>query len=705
MVCAPPVRKSLSLIVDLGLLGLLVWTHTALFDPGLAFTDTHVAGGDMISHPWIAKSLKQAWSHGDFWSWNPGWFGGFPFLYFYFYPVYVLSLGLDLAGFSEPVAFKVAILCVVLAVPVVFYAAGRRWLTPPLAFLFASLGVALFFDEAYSWWGGNFKSLLAGQASHELGLLAMVGLFPYLLRGETSRAAAILCYALAILAHVYTALFSTLLVGLCFALALAESRSLRKGWDYLRGPLLCVGLTSFWWLPFLAYRRHTVAPTNTTVVDWHEALNALRVENSLYVFLYAGLAAALAAGLLRRRRDAPALALAALAGLSAGALFFLEGTPFLHIRFSFAIFLFALFAFLRALWSLALPVPLQWAAVGPLSVLVLQSVVPSASLDATLPAWLRHPANDAAPWWAWNLSGIETKPDADHVFGVWEFLANVEDDEGRVAVEYHDYNSYGSPRIFELTPYMTGKPVMEGLLLESSVNYPSVYYIDFLFNRATWWPGFPVVVPETDVRRGIEYFARYNVKWFVAGREPTKRAMRELGHRLLYENPGFEIFAVNGESRIASRVEGGVPVIHAPQPPLETVLNFPESLEKIVEVRPGPSGSGGSVKEIEVGEQALVPLDGRWSEDGQSYAIDETGASPGRPRDVLLKISYFPNWRTDSGEEVRLVTPNLLLVRTEQPTLRVSYRPGGPERLGLLASAGSLIVLAGGALRERVAPR
>jgi hypothetical protein len=274
-----------------------------------------------------------------------------------------------------------------------------------------------------------------------------------------------------------------------------------------------------------------------------------------------------------------------------------------------------------------------------------------------------------------------------------------------VAVEYHDYNSHGSPRIFELTPYMTGKPVMEGLLLESSVNYPSVYYIDFLFNRATWWPGFPVVVPDTDVRQGIEYFARYNVKWFVAGREPTKRAMRELGHRLLYENPGFEIFAVNGESRIASRVEGGVPVIHAPQPPLETVLNFPASLEKIVEVRPGPSGSGGSLKEIEVGEQALVPLDGRWSEDGQSYAINETGASPGRPRDVLLKISYFPNWRTDSGEEVRLVTPNLLLVRTEQPTLRVSYRPGGAEWLGLLASAGSFIVLAGGALRERVAPR
>jgi hypothetical protein len=423
----------------------------------------------------------------------------------------------------------------------------------------------------------------------------------------------------------------------------------------------------------------------------------------LYIFLYAGAAAALAVGLLRRRRDAPALALAALAVLTAVALFFLEGTPFLHVRFPSAIYLFALLAFLCALRSLDVHPSLQWAAVGPLAVLVLQSVVPSAALDATLPAALRHPAKDAAPWWSWNLSGIETKPDADHVLDVWEYLENLEDDEGRVAVEYHDYNSYGSPRIFELTPYMSGKPVMEGLLLESSTNYASVYYISFHVNRATWWPGFPVVVPETDVRKGIEYFARYNVKYFVASREPTRRAMHALGYPLLHANPGFEIFAVNPQSRIASAVEGVIPVVHAPRPPMETVLHFPESLEKIVEVRPGTPGPGESVKDVDVGQQMLVPLAGHWSEDGQTYMIPETGAASGRPRNILLKVSYFPNWRSDSGEPVRLVTPNLMLVRTERPSLRVSYRAGWPERIALLVSAASLIVLFGGFLRKRFA--
>jgi uncharacterized membrane protein len=108
-----------------------------------------------------------------------------------------------------------------------------------------------------------------------------------------------------------------------------------------------------------------------------------------------------------------------------------------------------------------------------------------------------------------------------------------------------------------------------------------------------------------------------------------------------------------------------------------------------------------------VGRQTLVPLGGHWSADGQTYTIPETGAGPGRPRNILLKVSFFPNWRTDSGEAVRLVTPNLMLVRTERPSLDVTYRAGWPERIALLVSAASLIVLLGGSLRlrKRLAPQ
>lgn len=699
-----------SLWLDVLILAVLVGGLWLLFDPRPAFENTHVAGGDTISHPWLAKSLKEAWARGDFWSWNHGWFAGFPFLYFYFYPVSALAVLLEVLGLREAVAFKVAILAVVTGVPVVFYATGRLWLSKPQALLFAALGSGIFLDEAQSFWGGSLKSVLAGQASHQMGILGMVGFFAYLVRGETGRPGAILFYCLAILGHVYTAFFGTLLLGVRAAVRLLGRAGVRRTVSELVMPAACVAMTAFWWVPFLFYRDSTVTPINRTVVDWTEAANILRLEDTRYQIVYAGLLLCLVVSALRRRFDPLALGLAALSVATAAALFHLEGTPFLHIRFASAIHLTALLGFLVAFRGVAVGPAAQWALAGSLAVVLLQGLVPSPTLDRWLPGFLRNPVSDSRGWWWWNMSGIERKAPRDHdALRVWSFLEDLDDPEGRVAFEYDDYNRYGSPRIFELTPYMTGKPVLEGLLLESSVNYPSVYYINFHFNPGTWWPGFPLVKPERDVARGVEYLARYNVRYFVAGRAPTRRDMRALGHPPLFTAGALEVFAVNGDSRIASRVEGELPVARSATPLMETVLGFPKSLDGIVEIRPGGAAPGEELQALEVGGQTLVPLDGRWSEDGQSYTVVETGAAPGRPQNVLFKISYFPNWRAVGGEPVRLVTPNLMLVRTERPSLTIEYRPGWPERLALLASvaalAGTLVAgVVGRARRARQQP-
>jgi hypothetical protein len=554
--------------------------------------------------------------------------------------------------------------------------------------------MALFLDESQSFWGGNLKSVLAGQASHQLGILGIVGFFSYVARGETSRWGAVFFYCLAILSHVYTALFSTLILGVYVAAQLLETRSIRRASSYLGMPLLCLLMTSFWWLPFLFYRTSTVAPISSTAVNWKEVMNIVQIEDARYVLVYAGLLLCAAVNAVKRRFDAFAVGLFALAILTTVSLFFLEGTFFLHIRFASAIHLMALFTFLMAFRGLELNRLAQWGLIVPVSLLVLQGVVPASPLDRALPGFMRDPVVDSRAWWRWNMSGIERRRPAHQALGLWDFLSDLDDAEGRVAVEYENYNRFGSPRIFEMTPYMTGKPVLEGLLLESSVNYPSVYFINFHFNPKTWWPGFPLVKPKRDVRKGIDYLSRYNVKVFVAGREPTKKDMRALGYPLIYENAGFEAFAVNEASRIASRVEGEIPVVRAPRPLLETVVNFPASLEKIVEIEAGEATSKDALETVAVGEQRLVPLDGRWSEDGQSYTVFETGASPGRPERILFKISYFPNWKTSSGEPVRLVTPNLMLVHTEEPTLTLEYRPGWPEKLALLASISALVVAA-----------
>ena len=119
-------ERAKSLGLDLLLLVFLVGTVWALFDPQLAFQKTHVAGGDTVSHPWIAKSLKQAWSHGDLWSWNHGWFAGFPLFYFYFPLPSLVIVVLDVF-LPYGVAFKLVTVVGLLATPPAVYFMTRAF--------------------------------------------------------------------------------------------------------------------------------------------------------------------------------------------------------------------------------------------------------------------------------------------------------------------------------------------------------------------------------------------------------------------------------------------------------------------------------------------------------------------------------------------------------------------------------------------------
>ena len=630
---------------------LLLWTLFLIVDPRPVFENTHVAGGDMISHPWISNSLKSAWHSGNFWSWNQGWFAGIPFLYFYFYPAYVLTILLEMIGFPEAVSFKLMVLITVVALPLVYYLTGRRWLSPPLAFLFAALGMALFFNEFESRWGGNLKSVLAGQISHNLGLICLVGFFSYLVKGETNRKGALFFYALTILSHVYSALYGTLLLFAFLLVRIWETKSLRKVLvNHMVGPSLAFLITAFWWIPFISYRKFTVAPINKTVVDWAEIVRILQVNNSLYVLIFAGGLVFLLSNLIwGKRRDYLNLVMFVMAVLTTVSLMFLVETPFLHIRFPAEIYLLSLFIFVLGLRNLSLNTGLQWVLLAPLGLLALQSILPSKTLDHYLPSQVRHGVRDAPHWWRWNMTGIETKPYSRQINEVWDFLRARNDVEGRIAVEYGNYNMFGSPRIFELTPFFTGKPVMEGLLMESSVVYPCYFYISLHINPSTWWPGFPVTVPERDVKKGIELFSRYNVKYFVAARSETKNALADLDADLFFRNRRFEIYGINQESRVASRLLGEVPIVYSANPLMETILNFPQSLDRFIEVRAAGSRPPGPVlKEVIIEEpQQLFAVSGQWSADGQSYRVEETGATPTNPQNIIVQNPVFPQLADD----------------------------------------------------------
>lgn len=676
--------RFVSYILDIVILSGLLFLVYQIINPEYVWMETHVAGGDMISHPWISKSIKEFWENGLFWGWNHGWFGGFPFLYYYFYPIYWAVVFLEYVGFSELVAFKLMVFGVVSFVPVTYYISARQSMSFPFALLFAALGMSLFFNEFDSRWGGNMKSLLAGQVSHMFGILCLVWYTTFLFRNKPNSLGALFFLSLAILSHVYSAFFAGL-VFICYFLSQKGlSKNIQKMWHLSSGFICACAITAFWWLPFLYYRNGTLVPISNWNASWTEVVRVLQLTNPLYVSLYSLTGVLLLFSLLKNRKWSFELNLISLALLCVCSMPYLEGTPLSHTRLTPQVYLIFALVFISLTHQLMNRGVVRRVFVLIFAILCLQRFIPSEQLDKVLPKQARDPIQAVSFWWKWNISGIESIPKTEVVFDVWKALEKINDPEGRVAVEYFDYDKYGSPRIFEMTPYVSGKPVIEGLLLESSGTYPLLYYINFLYNPQTWWPGFNIKLPNSlDPIRGVRYWERLNVKYLVLHQEKSIQEMDRARQEIVYRNEAFTIYKVNHRSRIASVIWGGVPEYYSKDPLRETILQLPKSLENFVVMKKGDSeGRPFPIKR----DQVLQPLEGHWSEDGQSYVVENTLASKGNRRNIILKIPYFPNWKVTTGEKIQLVTPNIMFVQTEQPRLTIEYKVGWAEKIATMIS-------------------
>jgi uncharacterized membrane protein len=82
------------------------------------------------------------------------------------------------------------------------------------------------------------------------------------------------------------------------------------------------------------------------------------------------------------------------------------------------------------------------------------------------------------------------------------------------------------------------------------------------------------------------------------------------------------------------------------------------------------------VSNVEVGEESV------------RFDVDRTGVP------VLVKVSYFPNWRVKGAAAIHRAAPNMMVVVPEETTVEMSYEPSSLDRSGyLLTFAGIALVV------------
>ena len=711
--------------------------------PSLLVSDATPAGGDMGAHVWGPAFMRDhLLPHGRITGWAPDWYDGFP-AYHYYFPLPSLVIVLLDAVLPYTVAFKLVTVAGLVTLPFAALAFGRLarlpFPAPPL------LGVATLpfvFDRFHTIWGGNAAATLAGEFSFSIALSLALVFLGVVARGlDTGRYRALAAALLAAtaLCHLIPAAFA---VGGA-AVILLLRRPDGDRWEFL-ATIGAVGaaLTAFWLLPFLARLPYSNDMGWERTEKYRENLMPwLRTDVATTMTSHMKLVTAMAVvgGLLAVARRRPGgVALAAMATACAVAFRFVPEGPIWNARvlpfWYLSLYLLAALAAAEVMLLVGAGlategedtgsrwVPLATPAVG----LVVVLLMVGGPLGA-LPSWTGVTTTDRSfvPGWArWNYSGYEGKPAYVEYKGVVDTMARVgrEVGCGRAMWEYEpELDRYGTPMALMLLPYWTEGCIgsMEGLYFESSATVPYHFLNQSELSKTPSRAMRDLPYRSLDVASGVQHLQLLGVRYYMA-LSPEAQAQAAV-------NPALRLVATTEPAQV-TYTDGVKDRSWQVYEVARSELVEPLALEPAVIA----SGADGKHGWLEAGVDFYqdptrwgVPLaaDGpkqwariasaeaepprrpieapaqvsnvRTSDDRVSFDVDRPGAP------VLVKVSYFPNWKASGADGPWRVTPNLMVVIPTGRHVELHY---GRTPVDLVGMALTLAGLVGVVLLARARP-
>ncbi len=642
----PAVFEALGVLAAAVFLG---WTYPWMD----LLSDTVTAGGDTASHFYPTLLMHDLLIPNLQWTgWTMGNYAGFPIFHFYstlpFFAIAALGY-----VFPIKIVFKLVTLVgpttLPLAAAYLFWALGYRRGAPVLA---AGSVLPFLFQQGNSMWGGNIPSVLAGEFCHSIGLtlsLVFLGHLHRLSRGIGSWIVSGLLLTAIGLSHAFA-----FIGAIWFALWYLRPRSDAALVLPRIAPafLLAFLLLAFWGFPLLPRVKFTTEWTMIWHIrEWTEVLPELLWPAGVLA------AANLALMLVRLKSFVPdrhGLMLFALFGSVV-----LYGvspvTGFPDIRFVpiGQIFIGFLAADLVSWAGSRLRFPGIYAAAGLLACM----------------GWTYQHLGYLPSWLHWNYSGYEGKP-------AWPVFAAINDhvrgdlNSPRMVFEHaQTHNKFGSSRAFENLPLFAGRSTLEGVFHQVSPNSPFVFYIQSEIGEKASGPFHQYSYARLNPEAALPHLRLYNVGTVVVTSEKARKAYAENpAYRRTFQQGGYEVYDIPGS--VTGYV---VPATHQPVlytgPDYRTAFyrwfKHPELLDTPLvpldisgeEARARFQLQTGSIRDL-----PRVPFEGECEVtsrlEQERISFDTT--CPGRPH--IVKVSYFPRWRSTDGSPVDLVSPGFMLV-------------------------------------------
>jgi hypothetical protein len=323
-------------------------------------------------------------------------------------------------------------------------------------------------------------------------------------------------------------------------------------------------------------------------------------------------------------------------------------------------------------------------------------------------------------WAKWNYSGYENKDAYGEYRGIVQAMKALGQDPahgcGRAMWENNnDEDKYGTPMALMLLPFWTNGCIgsMEGLYFEAAGTTPFHFLTTSAMSKHSSDPVRRLKYEDGQVDKGVQYLQTLGVKYYLgyndsvtaqADANPDLVPVASSGPWKVYEVKNTELVVplttepvvVNGDLS-ASRdtwLELGTSWFQNqsawPAMPVDT---GPSSWQHIDLKRTSAERTDNTHLAVVAPAQPITPKalpavqvsNVKTGDDFVSFSVDQ----PGVP--VLVKVSYFPNWKVEGGKGPYRVAPNQMVVVPTGKNVRLVYGYTGLD-LGSYALTGAGLI-------------
>jgi len=310
-------------------------------------------------------------------------------------------------------------------------------------------------------------------------------------------------------------------------------------------------------------------------------------------------------------------------------------------------------------------------------------------------------------WARWNFTGYEGKSAYGEYHDVVATMKSLGADPsqgcGRAVWENNgELNKYGTTMGLMLLPFWTDGCIgsMEGLFFEAAGTTPYHFITAAAMSKQSSNPVRELRYDNNDAAKGVAYMRALGVKYFMGFTpEAVTAASAQPGLMKVAQSGPWVIFRVTESDLVVPLSVQPVVVSMASGDPRERWLEIgtswfqhadewaalpadagPQEWQHIdtqidLTRREGEPGASGRRVDIVTPSQAIEPValpplvvsNVEMGQSDVSFSVDKIGVP------VLVRVSYFPNWKVDGATGPFRVAPNMMVVIPTSNTVKLHY--------------------------------